>query len=128
LPTGGEPSTQQARNIWCNMAVHHLNLWMHALVALWPWNRSRAELCDRSRSPWDEAERRPSHADRRDALRRNIMERERSLLAAVRRLPRKILQLSQRLGELANEHHSVFRKCGMMRIDGNCGGSSLRSE
>jgi hypothetical protein len=93
---------QQVRNIWCNMAVYHLNLWSHTLVELWSWNRSHAVLCDRSQSPWDDAERRPSHADRRKALRRNIMERELSLLAAVRRLPQKILQLSQRLMELAN--------------------------
>jgi len=26
---------QQVRNIWCNLAVYHLNLWMHTLVALW---------------------------------------------------------------------------------------------
>jgi len=50
----------------------------------------------------DEADRRPSHADRRKALRRHIMEYELSTLAAIRRLPRKILQLSQRLMELAN--------------------------
>ena len=93
---------QQVRNIWCNMAVYHLNLWIHTLVELWSWNRPHAVLCDRSLSPWDDAERRPSHADRRKALRRNIIERELSVLAAVLRLPPKILQLSQRLMELAN--------------------------
>ena len=92
---------QQVRNIWCNVAVYHLNLWMHTLVELWCWSRSHAELCDRSQSPWDDAERRPSHADRRKALRRNIMEHELSTLAAVRRLPRKILQLTKRLVTLA---------------------------
>ena len=93
---------QQVRNIWCNVAVYHLNLWRHTLVELWCWNRPHAELCDRRLSPWDDAERRPSHADRRKALRRHIMEHELSTLAAVRRLPRKILQLSQRLMQLAN--------------------------
>jgi hypothetical protein len=93
---------QQVRNIWCNMAVYHLNLWSHTLVELWSWNRSHAETCDRSQSPWDDAERRPSHADRRKALRRQIIEHELSTLATVLRLPRKILQLSQRLMELAN--------------------------
>jgi hypothetical protein len=93
---------QQVRNIWCNTAVYHLNLWSHTLVELWSWNRSHAVLCDRSQSPWDDAERRPSHADRRKALRCNIMERELSLLAAVRRLPQKILQWSQRLMQLPN--------------------------
>jgi hypothetical protein len=93
---------QQVRNIWCNLAVYHLNLWIHTLVELWCWNRSHAELCNRSQSPWDDADRRPSHADRRKALRRHIMEHELSTLAAIRRLPRNILQLSQRLIELAN--------------------------
>jgi hypothetical protein len=93
---------QQVRNIWCNMAVYHMNLWSHALVELWCWNRSHAELCDRSPSPWDDAERRPSHADRRKALRRHTIEHELSTLAAARRLPRKIIELSQRLMHLAN--------------------------
>ena len=73
---------QQVRNIWTNLAVYHLNLWMHTLVELWSWNRPHDELCDRSLSPWDDAERRPSHADRRKALRRHIMQHELSTLAA----------------------------------------------
>jgi DDE superfamily endonuclease len=92
---------QQVRNIWTNLAVYHLNLWMHTLVELWAWNRPHDRLCDRRLSPWDNAERRPSHADRRKALRRQIMEHELSTLAAVRRLPRKILQLTKRLMTLA---------------------------
>ena len=89
------------RNIWTNVAVYHLNLWVHTLVELWSWNRPHDRLCDRSLSPWDDAQRRPSHADRRKALRRQIMEQELSRLAAVRRLPRKILQLAKRLMILA---------------------------
>jgi hypothetical protein len=92
---------QQVRNIWTNLAVYHLNLWIHTLVELWSWNRPHEALCDRSLSPWDDAARRPSHADRRKALRRQIMERELSTLAAVQRLPRKILQLTKRLMTLA---------------------------
>lgn len=92
---------QQVRNIWTNVAAYHLNLWIHTLVELWSWHRSHAELCDRSPSPWDDAERRPSHADRRKALQRQIIEHELSTLAAVRRLPRKILRLTKRLMALA---------------------------
>jgi len=92
---------QQVRNIWTNMAVYHLNLWMHTLVELWSWNRSHGKLCDRSQSPWDDADRRPSHADRRKTLQREIMQHELSTLADVRRLPRKILQLAHRLMDLA---------------------------
>jgi hypothetical protein len=92
---------QQVRNIWTNLAVYHLNLWIHTLVEMWSWNRSHDELCDRRLSPWDDADRRPSHADRRKALRRHIMQHELSTLAAVGRLPRKILQLTKRLMALA---------------------------
>lgn len=93
---------QQVRNIWTNLAVYHLNLWMHTLLELWSWDRAHEELCDRSHSPWDDAERRPSHADRRKTLRRSIIQQELSTLAAVRRLPRKFLHLAQRLTALAS--------------------------
>ena len=92
---------QQVRNIWTNLAVYHLNLWIHTLVELWAWRRRHAQLCDRRDSPWDDADRRPSHADRCKALRRQIIERELSTLAAVWWLPRKITQLAKRLMALA---------------------------
>ena len=60
---------QQVRNIWTNLAVYNLNLWMHTMVELWAWDRCHEQLCDRSDSPWDDANRRPSHANRRKALR-----------------------------------------------------------
>lgn len=92
---------QQVRNIWTNLAVYNLNLWMHTLVELWSWNRDHEELCDRSVSPWDDAGRRPSHADRRKALRQQILRNELNSLTTARRLPRKIKQLVQRLVSLA---------------------------
>jgi hypothetical protein len=67
---------QQVRNYWVNVAVYHLNLWLHTLIELWAWARPHGELCDRSQSPWDDAERRPSHADRRNALRRSCLQLE----------------------------------------------------
>ena len=92
---------QQVRNIWTNVAVYHLNLWMHTLVELWAWHKPREELCDRSDSPWDDADRRPSHANRRQSLRRWIMEDELSSITVAWRLPQNILQLTQRLMNLA---------------------------
>lgn len=92
---------QQVRNIWTNVAVYNLNLWMHTLVELWAWDRSREELVDRSDSPWDDASRRPSHANRRKALRRQIMGHELSTIAAVWQLPRKIILLAEKLMALA---------------------------
>jgi hypothetical protein len=88
---------QQVRNIWTNLAVYHLNLWMHTLVELWSWNQRHDELCDRRLSPWDDAERRPSHADRRKALRQQVMQTELSTITKTWSLPTQILRLAQRL-------------------------------
>jgi hypothetical protein len=68
----------------------HLNLWLHTLIELWAWARPKEELCDRSMSPWDDPERRPSHADRRNALRRSCIEQEFSDAQAHQRLSRKL--------------------------------------
>ena len=92
---------QQVRNIWTNLAVYNLNLWMHTLVELWAWGKSHAELCDRSDSPWDNAHRRPSHANRRNALRRHIFQNELSAITTAWSLPRKIIQLAKSLMALA---------------------------
>ena len=92
---------QQVRNIWTNLAVYNLNLWMHTLVELWAWDRSHKQLCNRSDSPWDDAGRRPSHANRRKALRQHILRNELSTITANWRLPRKIVQLAKSLIALA---------------------------
>lgn len=92
---------QQVRNIWTNVAVYHLNLWMHTLVELWAWNKTHTQLCDRSDSPWDDAARRPSHANRRKALRQHVMRNELSDVTAAWQLPRKIIRLAHNLMTLA---------------------------
>lgn len=92
---------QQVRNIWNNLAVYNLNLWMHTLVELWAWNQSPGQLVDRSDSPWDDAARRPSHANRRKALREKIMRHELSTITSAWSLPRKIIQLAESLMALA---------------------------
>lgn len=92
---------QQVRNVWTNLAVYNLNLWIHTLVELWAWDRSRKQLCDRSDSPWDDATRRPSHANRRKALRQHILRNELSTITTNWRLPRKIVQLAKSLIALA---------------------------
>jgi hypothetical protein len=65
---------QQLRNYWANIAAYHLTLWLHTLVELWAWRRGHRSLCDRSLSPWDDPSRRPSHADRCKALRRQCLD------------------------------------------------------
>jgi DDE superfamily endonuclease len=67
---------QQVRNIWANVGAFHLTMWAHCLTELWAWFQPREALCDRSDSPWDDAQRRPSHADRRKALQRSCLAEE----------------------------------------------------
>jgi len=88
---------QQVRNIWTNVAAYNLNLWMHTLVEIWAWRRSREHLVDRNDSPWDDADRRPSHADRRKALRRQILRNELSTISHKWLLPQKIIDLVESL-------------------------------
>lgn len=92
---------QQVRNYWVNVAVYHLNLWLHTLIELWAWSRPHADLCDRSHSPWDDPERRPSHADRRNALRRSCLQLEFQEAQSGARLPRKLRRMVARLVQMA---------------------------
>jgi hypothetical protein len=91
---------QQVRHYWANVAVYHLNLWLHTLIELWAWTKTHEQLCDRSQSPWDNPERRPSHADRRNALRRHCIRAEIQTAAKTQRLTRKFQRLLRRLVRL----------------------------
>jgi len=92
---------QQVRNIWTNVAVFNLNLWVHTLVECWAWHKPADELRDRSASPWDDPQRRPSHADRRNTLRRQTLHNEYLSLSAAQRASSKIRSLYERLLKLA---------------------------
>jgi hypothetical protein len=92
---------QQLRNYWANIAAWHLTMWLHTLIELWAWNKPHQEVVDRSASPWDDAERRPSHADRRNALRRSCLEQEYQREAAAAGFDRKTRRLWARLLKLA---------------------------
>jgi hypothetical protein len=92
---------QQVRNIWTNIAVFNLNLWLHTLVECWAWNKPADEIRDRTASPWDDPKRRPSHADRCKALRLQCLENEFSALSASHRRCAKIRGLYERLLKLA---------------------------
>ena len=92
---------QQLRNYWANVTAYHLTMWLHTLVELWAWPKPAADLVDRSASPWDDATRRPSHADRRNALRRSCLENEFTREAATAGLSEKVHQMCARLLKLA---------------------------
>lgn len=92
---------QQVRNIWTNIAVFNLNLWVHTLLECWAWNKEPDEIRDRSNSPWDDGTRRPSHADRRKAFRRKTMQNEYLSLPESYRRRSKIRKLFERVLNLA---------------------------
>jgi hypothetical protein len=91
---------QQLRNYWANIAAYHVTMWWHTLIELWAWHKPQQELSDRSASPWDDASRRPSHADRRNALRRQCLENEFQREDAASGTSRKIRRLWQRVLKL----------------------------
>ena len=65
---------QQVRNVWSNMGCWHLNTWLYSLVELTCWDLPVEELVDRGDRSWDNPDRRPSHADRRRRIRREMLE------------------------------------------------------
>lgn len=67
---------QQVRNLWSNIGCWHLNQWMYSLVELCTWDAVKADVTDRSDRPWDNPARRPSHADRRRAISREMLEKQ----------------------------------------------------
>jgi hypothetical protein len=87
----------QTRNYWSNVGVFHLQVWLHTLIELWAWHTPARDLVDRRTSPWDDGERRPSHADRCNALRRMCLEQEFQAAAATGPVSRKIENLWRRL-------------------------------
>jgi hypothetical protein len=90
----GQP---QLRNIWANVGAMQMTLWEFTLVELWAWHRPKEAICDRSASPWDKAERRPSHADRRKALQRWCLGEEYQRLCQQAPLRPEIQQFVNRL-------------------------------
>jgi hypothetical protein len=91
---------QQVRNIWTNIAAFNLNLWVHTLLECWAWDKPAEEIRDRCDAPWDDAQRRPSHADRRKALRRQTLTNEYSSLQPSHRQSSKIRAMFQMLLQL----------------------------
>lgn len=92
---------QQVRNLYANIGCFNLNGWLYSLVEAWSWDQAAAELIDRQGSPWDEEERRPSHADRRKALQRQLLRSEIQAALAGRPTKQSLRQLAERLLQLA---------------------------
>jgi hypothetical protein len=92
---------QQVRNLHSSEGCFNLNLWAYSLVEAWAWDKPQEELADRSASPWDSEPRRPSHADKRKALQREVLHAEIEAVLAGRPGRDDFLALAERLVELA---------------------------
>ena len=92
---------QQVRNVWSNIGCWHLNQWVYTLVELCSWDGDKSSLSDRSDRPWDNEHRRPSHADRRRSISREMLGKK--FLAALPHGPdhRKLWRLFKDLITLA---------------------------
>jgi len=67
---------QQVRNLWSNIGCWNLCCWMYTLTELASWDEPAETLSDRNDRPWDNAARRPSHADRRRRIAREMLRKE----------------------------------------------------
>jgi hypothetical protein len=92
---------QQVRNLEANVGCFNLNGWMYSVVEAWAWGRSDEQLVDRRVSPWDDDPRRPSHADKRKALQREVLREEIRAILASRPAAAEIEELAERLLRLA---------------------------
>jgi hypothetical protein len=93
---------QQVRFRWASVGAFHLCLWTFTLTESWAWAREAKELTGhRSASPWDDAARRPSHADKRRAWRRQLLAEEIQAVLGGAVRERKIQGAIERLVSLA---------------------------
>ena len=68
---------QQVRFVRASVGAFHLCLWTLTMTEAWAWSRGQKERAGhRSASPWDDESRRPSHADKRRAWRRELLGNE----------------------------------------------------
>lgn len=67
---------QQVRLVWASLGAFHVCLWTYTMTEVWTWGREAEDLVDRSASPWGDPARRPSHADKRRAWRRELLGEE----------------------------------------------------
>jgi hypothetical protein len=93
---------QQVRHVWASVGSFHVCLWAFTLTEAWAWDRDEEGLvAHRSASPWDDRPRRPSHADKRRAIRRELLAKEIDTVLQDRADDEEIRDLAERLLNLA---------------------------
>ena len=92
---------QQVRNVYASIGAFTVNLILYSVVEAWAWARAEEELVERSDSPWDTEERRPSHADKRKAVQSEILRKEIQAALGERTKREEFQTLAMRLLHLA---------------------------
>ena len=65
---------QQVRRVRSSVGAFPICVWTFTMTEAWAWTRAGTDLVGhRSASPWDDRTRRPSHADKRRAWRRELL-------------------------------------------------------
>ena len=90
---------QQVRNVYACIGAFAVNLVLYSVVEAWAWERADAELVERP--VWDQEERRPSHADKRRALQREILREEMQTVLGEGADSREFRDLATRLLDMA---------------------------
>jgi hypothetical protein len=93
---------QQVRRVRASVGAFHICLWAFTTTEAWAWNRDAKGLVShRSASPWDDESRRPSHADKRRAWRRELLGDEIRAALRVGVTERELQSVAERLLNLA---------------------------
>ena len=93
---------QQVRFVRASVGAFHLCLWTFTMTEAWAWERAEKELSGhRSASPWDDESRRPSHADKRRAWRRELLGNEIQAVLRAGATERELQTTAERLLSLA---------------------------
>jgi hypothetical protein len=93
---------QQVRFVWASVGAFHLCVWSFTMTEAWAWGRDEKALVGhRSASPWDDDPRRPSHADKRRAWRRELLGEEIQAVLRPGLTERQIRAAAERLLNLA---------------------------
>jgi hypothetical protein len=93
---------QQVRFVWASAGAFHICLWTFTMTEVWAWDRCEEGLVGhRSVSPWDDEPRRPSHADKRRAWRRELLGEEIRAVLRPGVTEREIAAAAERLLDLA---------------------------
>jgi DDE superfamily endonuclease len=93
---------QQVRLVRASVGAFHVCLWTFTMTEAWTWNRDEQGLVEhRSASPWDDETRRPGHADKRRAWRRELLGNEIRAALRVGATERELQSAAERLLNLA---------------------------